>query len=63
VYTQRLALWKKIQELDPPLAEITYKADGPAEVTFYRKPTPEEEADLREKLGEYTAKEDLLLTT
>lgn len=60
LYRRRLIVWEKIQELDPPLAEITYRADGPTEVLFYRDPTADEEAQLREKLGEYEVVRDLV---
>jgi transcriptional regulator with XRE-family HTH domain len=56
---QRLGIvQKRIDELDPPLAWITYRLDRPPEVKFNRPPTKEEEADLRTKLGDYEVVED-----
>jgi|SRR5215217_2241940 len=44
----------RVDKLQPPLCLITYyNPDKPPRVEFYDRPTPEEEADLKEKLGDY----------
>jgi hypothetical protein len=60
LYARRGILWERIQELSPPLCKITTRADGPTTIVFYRDPTEEEEAELREKYGEYVANRDLV---
>jgi transcriptional regulator with XRE-family HTH domain len=47
---------QRVEELRPPLCQITYydpSGAKPPKVEFFRTPTPEEEADLREKHGDY----------
>jgi transcriptional regulator with XRE-family HTH domain len=56
---QRLSIiQRRIDELDPPLAWITYRLDRAPEVQFNRAPTEEEEADLTKKLGDYAVIEN-----
>jgi transcriptional regulator with XRE-family HTH domain len=52
---------ERIDELDPPLARITYRPDRPPEVQWHREPTPEEEAELRTKIGDYEVVPELAL--
>ena len=55
---------ERVDEIQPPLCRITYyDPDRLPLVEFYRDPTPEEEADLREKHGDYEVKEDVFALT
>jgi transcriptional regulator with XRE-family HTH domain len=49
----------RADELNPPLAWVSYQLDGPHQVEFYRRPSPQEEAELREKLGDYEVVESV----
>ena len=49
LYSRRVLLGKQIEELDPPLATITLRRDGPVEVAFYREPSETELKELQEK--------------
>jgi transcriptional regulator with XRE-family HTH domain len=60
LYQRRLALWQRIQELDPPAYEITVRAGGSTSVTFYRDPSEEELAELKAKYGEFEVVRDLV---
>jgi transcriptional regulator with XRE-family HTH domain len=49
LYSRRVLVGKQIEGLDPPLAKITLRRDGPVEVAFYRDPSETELKDLQEK--------------
>jgi transcriptional regulator with XRE-family HTH domain len=53
LYSRRVLLGKQIEELDPPLATITLRRDGPVEVAFYREPSETELKELQEKYPGY----------
>jgi transcriptional regulator with XRE-family HTH domain len=45
---------ERVDELQPPLCLITYyNPDKPPRLEFYRSPSAAEEADLKEKYGDY----------
>jgi transcriptional regulator with XRE-family HTH domain len=48
LYSRRVLVGKRIEELDPPLAKITLRRDGPVEVAFYREPSETELGELQE---------------
>jgi transcriptional regulator with XRE-family HTH domain len=53
LHSRRVLVGKQIEELDPPLAKITLRRDGPVEVAFYRKPNETELKELQEKYPGY----------
>jgi transcriptional regulator with XRE-family HTH domain len=48
-YDRLRMIEEALNELDPPVARITLRRGRPAEVQFYREPTPEELAKLNEE--------------
>lgn len=49
LYSRRVLVGERIEELDPPLAKITLRRDGPVEVAFYGEPSEAELGELQEK--------------
>ncbi len=49
LFSRRVLVGKRIEGLDPPLAKITLRRDGPAEVAFYGEPSETELGELQEK--------------
>ena len=53
LYSRRVLVGKRIEGLDPPLARITLRRDGPVEVAFYRDPSETDLKELQEKYPGY----------
>jgi hypothetical protein len=47
---------KRLEELSPPFATVTVRAEGPDEVVFHREPTAEELERLEKQHPGYVVK-------
>jgi transcriptional regulator with XRE-family HTH domain len=55
------AVTSRMQKLDPPLATILQRLDGPTKIIYHRPPTSEEQARLRAEYPDAVEVEDAIL--